>query len=171
MQKKTIKEATESWVRGFNAIPQGVIQKLIQLDDTDVQELTPPSINDKVYILVGEHNGEYGEIVGYTDDKEMYIVALDRSNTIELEADEFEVQRDDVLPIWGKMWSFDDNLDNWWLEEEDGLQKMADCGFRIYDQEDIGYFFGIDGAGYDFYEEHWVPLYKTRGLHWHDSEI
>lgn len=44
---------------------------------------------------------------------------------------------------------------------------MADCGFRVYKQEDYEYIFGIDGAGYDFYESHWCPLYKARGLHWH----
>ena len=34
----------------------------------------------------------------------------------------------------------------------------------------FGYFFGIDGAGYSFYEEHWIPLYKARGLQWHKTE-
>ena len=26
---------------------------------------------------------------------------------------------------------------------------------------------GIDGAGYDFYDAHWVPLYRLRGFTWH----
>ena len=39
----------------------------------------------------------------------------------------------------------------------------------MYKHEEFGYFFGIDGAGYDFYEAHWTPLYKARGLHWHDE--
>ena len=47
---------------------------------------------------------------------------------------------------------------------------MADCGFRIYESEEFGYFFGIDGAGYSFYEEHWIPLYKQRGLQWHKTD-
>ena len=47
---------------------------------------------------------------------------------------------------------------------------MSNLGFRIYYNEDWGYFFGIDGAGYDFYTEHWIPLYKARGLHWHKEE-
>ena len=34
----------------------------------------------------------------------------------------------------------------------------------------FGYIFGIDGAGYDFYEDHWIPLYKERGIQWHDKE-
>ena len=24
--------------------------------------------------------------------------------------------------------------------------------------------------GYDFYENHWIPLYKARGLQWHETE-
>lgn len=74
------------------------------------------------------------------------------------------------LPMWGTMWSFGDSADDYWLEEEDGLELMAKCGFRIYEQEDFGYLFGIDGAGYSFMEAHWIPLYKARGLHWHEEE-
>ncbi len=74
------------------------------------------------------------------------------------------------LPMWGTMWSFGDSADDYWLEEEDGLELMAECGFRIYEQEDFGYLFGIDGAGYSFMDEHWIPLYKARGLRWHDKE-
>ena len=76
---------------------------------------------------------------------------------------------DDFFPIWGTMWQFSDWIDNKWLESRDGLQAMTDCGFRIYESDEFGYFFGIDGAGYDFYEEHWLPLYKARGLHWHEN--
>lgn len=39
----------------------------------------------------------------------------------------------------------------------------------IYSHEEFGYFFGIDGCGYDFYEAHWLPLYNKRGLQWHDE--
>jgi len=78
----------------------------------------------------------------------------------------------DTLPIWGTMWAFGDNIDNDWIRGkfgQDGLQLMADCGFRIYESEDWGYIFGIDGCGYDFYEDHWIPLYKARGLRWHEE--
>jgi hypothetical protein len=74
---------------------------------------------------------------------------------------------DSFLPMWGTMWSFESSMDNEWLDDEKNLQAMADCGFRIYMQENYGYIFGIDGAGYDFYEAHWIPLYKARGLMWH----
>lgn len=66
------------------------------------------------------------------------------------------------------MWAFRDLTDEDWLEHG-GLQSMADCGFRIYEQEDYEYIFGIGGAGYGFFDEHWIPLYKARGLRWHDD--
>ena len=74
------------------------------------------------------------------------------------------------LPTWSTMWSFGNSADDSWLEEEGGLELMAECGFRIYEQEDFGYLFGIDGAGYSFLHEHWIPLYKARGLRWHREE-
>lgn len=50
------------------------------------------------------------------------------------------------------------------------IRLMSECGFRIFESEEFGYFFGIDAAGFDFYEAFWCPLYKARGLHWHDDE-
>ena len=73
----------------------------------------------------------------------------------------------DVLPVWGTMWQFSDSIDTEWLAGRGGLKAMTDCGFRIFENDEFGYFFGIDGAGYDFYAEHWIPLYKARGLQWH----
>ncbi|MDR0531405.1 MAG: hypothetical protein LBG83_05000 [Oscillospiraceae bacterium] len=117
--KKTIKEATEEWVRDFTSIPQDIVIKLHKAGD-EIYEVTPG-------------NDDY----------------------------------DSLLPMWGTMWSFRTSADGWWIEKENNRQAMADCGFRIYEQEDYGYIFGIDGAGYDFYEAHWIPLYKARGLKWH----
>ena len=72
------------------------------------------------------------------------------------------------LPMWGTMWSFGDSIDDWWLEKN--LDEMSQCGFRIFQSDTYGYFFGIDGAGYNFYEAHWIPLYKARGMQWHETE-
>lgn len=75
--------------------------------------------------------------------------------------------------MWGTMFAFNEDIDNEWLRGEylgPGLQLMADCGFRIYEQEDYEYIFGIDGAGYDFYTDHWCPLYLARGLKWHKED-
>lgn len=72
------------------------------------------------------------------------------------------------LPIWGWLWQFNDGFDSEWAKEH--IHEISNCGFRIYKHENWGLFLGIDGAGYDFYEAHWIPLYKARGLKWHDPE-
>jgi hypothetical protein len=174
---KTKKDAAYAWVQEFNAIPQSVIEKLNKLNmyenGEEMTEITPPTINDRVSIWDGDYNGE-GEVVGYSknDDGEMIYTIVpdeDTSVKIHLGTDEFEVIRDDFLPMWGTMWQFSDGCDQWWLQKH--LQDMADCGFRIYEQEDFEYVFGIDGCGYDFYESHWIPLYEKRGFHWDDETV
>jgi RNA polymerase subunit RPABC4/transcription elongation factor Spt4 len=74
------------------------------------------------------------------------------------------------FPMWGTMWTFGENIDAEWVRDHGGLEAMQECGFWVYDDEDLGILFGINGGGYDFYEGHWVPLYKKRGLKWHDAE-
>lgn len=173
----TIREAAQEWVNRFNAIPQEIVTKLLKQNCDELTEVTPPSRGDRVFIFDDEHNGENGEIVGtrYDGEKDLYEISLDSredGNNVILSEDEFDVERDDYLPIWGTLWSFGDSIDNAWLDNEylgNGLQAMADLGFRIYEQEDYEYIFGIDGAGYDFYEAYWIPLYKARGLKWHDE--
>ena len=165
MKFDTIKEACQLWVeRDMNQVPMSVVEKLqMQSDYTDITEITPPFRGDCISIFSGDYDGEHGEIVRHVDGDE-YTVQLDSDeypDPVNVSSDEFDVERDDVLP----MWAFEDRCDINWLEDD--LQAVADCGFRIYESEDYEYLIGIDGAGYDFYEAHWIPLYKARGLHWH----
>jgi hypothetical protein len=167
MKYDTIKEACEAWIHEMSAIPQSLVKKAYLRDDFDgITEVTPPSICDRVYHF---ESGECGEIDSYNEDKDNYIITLDNGESVTANEDDFEVQRDDYLPMWGTMWMFGDSADDYWLEDMDGIRQMAECGFRIYKVEE-GYIFGIDGAGYSFYKEHWIPLYKARGLHWHKEE-
>lgn len=164
-------DAAHEWVREFNAFPYGMIEKLMQSEPDEWSEITMPSAGDRVYI----YDFGYGTIhdVMHFDDKEnIYVIELDEGKTAfaEAEIDGFDVERDSRLPMWGTLWQFGDSADDYWLEEMEGLQVMSDCGFRIYEHEEFGYFFGIDGAGYDFYEAHWLPLYNKRGLQWHDPQ-
>ena len=169
MKYDTKREACESWVREMNQFPLDMIRKVIEADGyTTWREITPPTKCDRVYIFFNQMEGE---IIGtYTneDDETILNIKLDNGEIINTTSDEIEVQYDDLLPMWGWMWQFSDNCDDWWLEEH--LQEMTDCGFRIYEHEEFGYFFGIDGAGYSFYEAHWLPLYDIRGLNWHKEE-
>lgn len=176
MRKKgmTINDAAHEWVKEFNAFPYGMIEKLMKNDPNEWYEVTMPAYGDRVYVY---EEGEYGEIENIrepSDDDDieeiLYEITLDKGNKVFCTRDDFESEYYGGLPMWGTLWQFGDSCDDWWLEEGDGIRIMSECGFRIYEHEEFGYFFGIDGAGYDFYEAHWIPLYKARGLHWHDEE-
>lgn len=170
----TVREAAEEWCRELNAIPQGMIAKLMMADPDDWHEVTRPGRGDRVYVFevpeeldTLEHGGE---IRSYDEESGLYCIELDDGRLVSAAEKDFEVERDSSLPMLGTMWSFGDRCDDWWLEEDNGIRAMSDCGFRIYESEEFGFFFGIDGAGYDFYEAHWIPLYRARGLQWHDPE-
>ena len=156
----TKRETTEKWVGEFNAIPQGMIAKLWQANIDDMHEVTKPRVGDVVWSNTQQDTGEIVHIYD-TGEPEADVRFGDEVETFSL--DDISVERDDGLPMWGTMWSFGDRCDEYWLEEEDGIQVMSDHGFRIYEHEEFGYFFGIDGAGYNFYDQHWVPLYDEEG--------
>ncbi|MCM1168226.1 MAG: hypothetical protein NC401_19750 [Ruminococcus sp.] len=172
MNNMTIKEAAELWVnRDMTAIPLTVVEKLIKYSDyTDICEITPVTVGNRVW------NNEYqsvGEVIKtrYNDDGDVLAtVRLDDDTEVEIAIEDLSSEESTGLPMWSVMWAFTDPCDGDWLEDEDNRRRMAECGFRIFESEDFGYIFGIDGAGYDFYSEHWIPLYKARGLQWHDKE-
>lgn len=162
----TINEAANEWVKEMNAIQWDIIDKLMTFEPEEWHEVTEPAYGDRVYCYEYEISGV---IDAYDEENELYIIDLDNGKQVKVEKSDMEVEYDGILPMWGTMWSFGDSVDDWWLEEGEGIKLMSKCGFRIYEHEELGYFFGIDGAGYDFYEAHWIPLYKARGLHWHDE--
>ncbi len=67
---------------------------------------------------------------------------------------------------WGWMFHPENRLDEEWILEH--IQEVEACGFLVYDSDETGILLGVDGCGYDFYEHHWLPLYKRRGLEWHE---
>lgn len=163
MKFNTIRDAAYEWVNGFNAFPLGMIEKLFSADPDDWHEITPVSVGARVWSNEYQDVGEVIEI-----DEETAKVQLDNGEIVETDKDDLSREDDDYFPMWGTMWQMSDSCDNDWLENN--LDEMVNCGFRIYESEEFGYFFGIDGAGYDFYEASWIPLYKARGLHWHKEE-
>lgn len=167
-QGMTINDAAHEWVREFNAFPYGMIEKLMHHDPDEWYEVTKLSVGDRVYVY---NDGDYGEITKYSTKTEKFTVELDNGKIVKVTENDMEKEEYGGLPMWGTLWQFGDSADDWWLEDGDGIQIMSDCGFRIYENEEFGYFFGIDGAGYDFYEAHWIPLYKARGLQWHDETL
>lgn len=133
--------------------------------------MTVPDTDSRVYvhcILVEtserkQHRGM--ECYGYVNQclgDGTYRVETDDGESISLTADCFSLVHEDILPMYGWLWSFKDAYDIQWIEEFNGVRVMSGCGFRVYRHKDWGYFFGIDGVGYDFYEAHWIPAYRVR---------
>lgn len=149
MNKLTLDQAVKKWVWEFNAIPLKLIKKAY------------PNFVDEVEILTT--NKECGNCgskdIVKNEDGELYCQHCNNDDDV------FDMYG---LPMWDTVWTFGDSLDNDWIRKN--LDVVADCGIWVYESEELGIFFGIDGAGYDFYEQHWKPLYKARGLKWHSKE-
>jgi hypothetical protein len=144
---KTIEDAARHWVSQFNAIPQALILKAYPSLEEDGLEILATE-------LVCANCGGTDYTVNEDDEK-----VCDHCQSVD------EMQDTWDLPMWRTMWTFGENIDEGWAR--DNLETMRDCGFWVYESDELGVVFGINGAGYDFYEDHWVPLYKARGLHWH----
>lgn len=164
-RKITIRDAAYKWVNGFNAIPQALIVKAYGGDNIDeLIEITPIAEGDRAW---SNKYQEECEVISINREEETAIIEVDGEEK-ETDLSDISPEREDLLPMWGTMWTFGENIDEEWALNNLGV--IADCGFRIYESEELGVYFGIDGAGYDFYESHWIPLYKARGLKWHDVE-
>jgi hypothetical protein len=80
--------------------------------------------------------------------------ALDSATTDDLIEERFS-DEEQWPPMWSTVWRLDYLLS--WLTPQD----VADfSGVTVYsDANEVrGYFIGVNGAGYDFYEAHWLPL-------------
>lgn len=173
MKFDTVKEAAVEFVKEFNAFPTDMISYLMKHDIDSWSEVTRPAQYDSVYVYDTpdeidslEHGGE---IKYYDKDEDVYHIRLYDENEIVCCENEFDVEYNGALPMWGTMWQFSDPCDTHWMENEDGVFIMSQLGFRIYYHEEWGYFFGIDSAGFDFYKVFWIPLYEARGLQWHKT--
>jgi hypothetical protein len=81
--------------------------------------------------------------------------------------------------MWGTMFLVNEPVDKRRIQallqpvedEEDelsGAQEVGSTGISAFeiDEEVV---LGINGAGYDFYEHHWIPLYEALGYAWHET--
>lgn len=75
------------------------------------------------------------------------------------------------LVAWGEMWTFKNHTDETWASKNPDAFERA--GISLFDVEKVGLVFGVDGGGYSFLEDHFLPLYIERGLRWHpvDPEL
>lgn len=70
------------------------------------------------------------------------------------------------FPMWGWVWDPSTWIPYEWMNEH--RHELMDIGFTIIENEYEDFWcLGINGAGYDFYEAHWTPLYDLYGFKWH----
>lgn len=184
-RKVTVREATEKWVGTFDGIPTSLIEKAYNSDEYNeltVRELECSECGERGCY---EHDDickcqknpltydewfrdEYYEADSDTEESikeeyQEYCEEFEGEKTFE----EIEDNYGYGLPSWGTMWTMC-NLDADWIESN--LEIVSEIGFSIFESDELGIFIGLDGGGYDFYEAHWIPLYKARGMHWHTEE-
>lgn len=161
--------------REFSAIPQCFVLSYMKEHGFDaLEDITELTVGTNV----STEDGKAGEIVkiqGLDDEKsiDVRVYEDDKEKIVTYPADEVYRshgwQGEKGLPMWGTMWVL--NRNDWM----DRVQDLSDSGFAVFDvyDEDL-MVVGIDGAGYDFYEDHWEPLYDRLGLDWHkqvDREV
>ena len=156
-------EAVERMVnQEFNAIPLTLIEKAYPNID-GWHNITP--LLDGDYVI---YEGEEVEIIEKLGDDNSYIIEDIEGGRFTVNSYEVDCENLSIFPMWGTVWQ-SVGLQSEWIGRN--LDTVADCGFEIYEADDLdGYILGVDGAGYDFYEAHWVPLYEAQNLKWHDEE-
>lgn len=80
VEYRTIRDAAEAWVREMNAIPQGMIEKLMGMNPDDWTEITKPAAGDTVYVydLPDEVDSleHCGTIKSYNEESDLYCIEL-----------------------------------------------------------------------------------------------
>ena len=108
---KRISDAVYAWTSELTRIPQSVVEKLQKANCDDIMEITPPAVGNRVELFYAGQSGEITKRIQQTD---KYVVHTDDGEDVTVEEGEFEVVRDDYLPMWGTMWAFNDPCDGWW---------------------------------------------------------
>lgn len=140
----------EQWVDTLNAVEHDLIVESVRNNIDNWIELTKP--------YVGSYDYNTNNTIKSIDyDNDTYMVEDDEE---EYDIRDVEIERYDFLPMWGTMWTFDNSYEENWVR--DHLYEFSEMGFRVYEYGETGtLYFGIEGAGYNFYEAHWKPLYEA----------
>ena len=100
---------------------------------------------------------------------------LDNYNKSSMTEDEFEEAKNEMMDTQREvMWSTLFEAKNKFVAEDiiDNADSIiTEAGFTVIDlsrdnegEFQTGVFLGVNGMGYDFFEAHWIPLYKIFGV-------
>lgn len=147
-------EACRAWVDRFNNIPGALITRAFSNKDGASEELE---------LLAG------GKLV--SDCCDVSVTDCDTSYKCDecgQKCDTHTEGSDNWPAMWGTLWTFGEAIDEVWARTH--ADEIGALGFLVYSSDETGILLAIDGAGFDFYEAFWVPLYRLRGLEWHLTE-
>lgn len=153
MKFKTKKEAAEALIDRYDQIPFALIERAFGSDPTDLQ-LIAGGTATCIYCGAQEDK-KPGEPCEYCEGNKQ---------------GDYTFEPTLAWPAgWGTLFHPRDMVDEKRIRKDaQGCAEAA--GVLIYDSDETGLLLAIDGAGYDFYEAHWVPLYEWLGYHWHEEE-
>lgn len=176
-----IEQAARRLVEGFDAVPQswaslvaehidgdecvampmwGTLFKVSNMDEGNISKLlrepVPSDINELIEFM-DDHGIEASSL--YMSNA-MELIALAASDPEDIDEDDIEQLRQAVIDEWRESQDEDAFL------ADSGWQDVGGTGL-IAREFDGRLLLGINGAGYDFYESHWVPLYLALGYQWH----
>jgi len=140
--EKDFLEKVRNWVeKDFSMIPVALLQKAYPYSD-EIRILAPTFEDFKKQ---------------YHDEN----CDLDCENCDTEEC--WESYRDEapVFPMWGYVFKPNDPSDEKWIKRH-AKEVYEKTGFIVYETDELGVYLGVNGAGYDFYNAHWIPLYKLR---------
>lgn len=132
-------EECRSWVeRNFSDIPGDLVVRAFSQSPEDLELLAGGKCVECGAFYGEEHEGD----CSFKNEPKEAIYS----------AEEFPA-------MWGWLFHPRYSSDEDWIREN--AEEIAkECGFLIYESDETGILLGIDGAGYDFYEKHWLPLYQ-----------
>ena len=100
---------------------------------------------------------------------------LDNYNKKSMTEDELEDAKMEMMDtqrevMWGTLFEAKDkDVAEDIIDNSDAI--ISDAGFTIIDlsrenegEFETGVFLGVNGMGYDFFDAHWIPLYKILGV-------
>jgi hypothetical protein len=173
-----LQKAVRSLVGGFSAIPadwaQAVAEKLDDeelyampmwgtvfiandMDKSNIEKLLTEAVPEDAVGLI-EFAEDHGIEIAENEMKLLALAASDDDHE-----DEVRRIRGEVMEQWQE--SGNDNA----ALASFGWQNVGSTGI-VAREIDGHLMLGINGAGYDFYEAHWMPLYLALGYSWHKSE-
>ena len=169
-------EQAKKWADQFTNVPQQLLTDLIEAKGTYWEDLCQPLYRVSCKML--DNDGECSfiqdiskkDIEGlYDNNKEEIFEDCGESNTNDEESFascDPSYEREDNIPMWGTLFQPPYGDRDWFRDMAQTIYE--ETGVLVYENEHYDILLGINSCGHCFYQSYWIPLYKLRGLKWHE---